>query len=313
MSPPVRAVDVAVAGYNLVLATLWLTQLGRGPLPVVIGAAHLAAAALPFLFQRWNAAASSRPIRLLRDLYPLVFLALFWSELGLLFELRHPLSQDTVVVELDLALFGQHLNLHWMPLMPWPWFSEVMHFVYLAYYGAVFLPPLYLLVRAHRPALDDTLFRILATYLSCYLFYLVFPVIGPAELLPQHDGALTQGFFYQLTHAARAAGDSLGTAFPSSHVAGAVTAAIVGARWFPPFIARLLLVEAVGVVAATVYTQNHYAIDAVAGIVWAVGLQLALIPLARRLHVQPVTVRVPLLPLPFKAWPAAARSGGGAS
>lgn len=311
VSTPLRAVDVVAAGYNLVLATLWLTGLGNGPLPAVIGCAHLAAAALPFLFQRWNAAASSPPVRVLRDLYPLVFLALFWSELGLLFELRRPLPQDALVAELDLALFGLHLNLHWMPLMPWPWFSEVMHFVYLAYYGAVFLPPLYLLSRGHRPALDDALFRILATYLSCYLFYLVFPVIGPAELLPQHDGALTEGFFYRLTHGARAAGDSLGTAFPSSHVAGAVTAAIVGARWLPPFVARLLLAEAVGVIAATVYTQNHYAIDAVAGVVWAVGLQLLLIPLALRPRVRPV--RMPLLPPPSKAWSRATRSDGGVS
>jgi len=40
--------------------------------------------------------------------------------------------------------------------------------------------------------------------------------------------------------------------------------------------------EAAGVVVATVYTQNHYAIDVLAGIVWAVLLQLTVVPALER-------------------------------
>ena len=95
------------------------------------------------------------------------------------------------------------------------------------------------------------------------------------------------GVLHALRHhanvGARAAGDSLGTAFPSSHVAGVVTAAIIAWKWLPRPVAWLLIVESIGVMVATVYTQNHYAIDAVAGLVWAVVLQVMLLPLLDRL------------------------------
>jgi len=44
----------------------------------------------------------------------------------------------------------------------------------------------------------------------------------------------------------------------------------------------LLTVQAAGVLLATVYTQNHYAVDALAGLVWALGLQLGLVPTLTR-------------------------------
>ncbi len=52
--------------------------------------------------------------------------------------------------------------------------------------------------------------------------------------------------------------------------------------------AWLLIVDAAGVMGAAVYTQNHYAIDVVAGLAWAVALQLAVIPLAVRLFTGPL-------------------------
>jgi len=83
-------------------------------------------------------------------------------------------------------------------------------------------------------------------------------------------------------HEAGDFGDSMGTAFPSSHVAGSLTAAWAGWRWFSRPTAMLLALEAAGVVVATVYTQNHYAIDVLAGILWAVLLQLTVVPVLER-------------------------------
>ena len=42
--------------------------------------------------------------------------------------------------------------------------------------------------------------------------------------------------------------------------------------------AALLTLEALGVVVSTVYTQNHYGIDSLAGIVWALAIQLGVVP-----------------------------------
>jgi hypothetical protein len=57
-----------------------------------------------------------------------------------------------------------------------------------------------------------------------------------------------------------------------------VTIAFLGWRWFPRGVAALLTLEALGVVVSTVYTQNHYGIDSLAGIVWALAIQLGVVP-----------------------------------
>ncbi|MGH7702978.1 MAG: phosphatase PAP2 family protein [Gemmatimonadales bacterium] len=315
MTPRIRPADWLIAGYNAVLALLWSQLWDQAWYAPWICAAHSAAALLPALFARSSTArpGAGKPMAALRGAYPLVWLLSFWTELGLLHPLGGSAGNDPLVAGLDLALFGDHLNLIWMPAMPQLWFSELMHLIYFAYYPLIFLPPILMGISGRSEALTDITFRLMVTYLGCYLFYLAFPVIGPATLMPSYDGPLTQGFFYQLTHHARDAGDSLGTAFPSSHVAGSVTIAIVAWIWLSPRIAGVVTAEAMGVVFATVYTQNHYAIDALAGIVWAVLLQVAVVPvLLWLLSPAQVEAPVPILPgLMGPSWPEPATTGGG--
>jgi membrane-associated phospholipid phosphatase len=59
----------------------------------------------------------------------------------------------------------------------------------------------------------------------------------------------------------------------------------------------LLAVEAFGVVVATVYTQNHYAIDVTAGLLWTVLLQLLVVPALTRSRAQR-PVAPPIMPAP---------------
>lgn len=307
MSPRIRPADLLVAAYNLVLVTVWSRLIGTASwVPWVLGA-HLAGGLLPLVLARVDERRWSGAARVARELYPLVCLLAFWSELGRLQALAPGQAHDEAIAALDLALFGRHLNLVWMPAMPAPALSEAMHFFYFAYYPLIFLPPIAMCVTGRSDALRDMTFRLMVTYLGCYLLYLAFPVIGPAELLPQYDGALTNGFFYGLTHAARAAGDSLGTAFPSSHVAGATTVAVLAWRWFRTPVAVLVTLQAVGVFLATIYTQNHYPVDAMAGLVWALGLQLVVLPAVRAGCDRP---RVPVLPVRAPALPDPVTGGG---
>ena len=292
MSDRIRPADLLVAAYNLVLFAVWIRLGGAAWYVPWIAGAHAAAAALPLLFSRvgtWR-----RGLGVLREIYPLLGLLAFWSELGVLQRLAPGGTYDAIVSRLDLMLFGQHLNLAWMPAMPYPALSEAMHGFYFLYYPLIFAPPIAMALIGRTDALRDMTLRLMVTYLGCYILYLAFPVIGPAELLPHYQGPLTNGFFYHLTHAARAAGDSLGTAFPSSHVAGATTIAVLAWRWLPRPVAVLITVEAVGVLLATVYTQNHYPVDALAGLLWALGLQLVLVPAFSGAAAAP---RVPVLPV----------------
>jgi membrane-associated phospholipid phosphatase len=206
----------------------------------------------------------------------------FWTELGFLRPF-HATTHDHWVTALDLAVFRVHLNAVWMPRMPWLWLSEVMHGAYYFYYLLIIGPPLALLLTRRRDALPDMLLRLLVTYLGCYTFYLAFPVDGPGHTMVHYQGAPTTGFFYHLVHAAGDFGDSMGTAFPSSHVAGALTGVWASWRTFSRPVVALLALEGIGVAVATVYTQNHYAIDVVAGIAWAAVLQRWVVPALARL------------------------------
>ena len=96
-------------------------------------------------------------------------------------------------------------------------------------------------------------------------------------------GTHQEGFFYGLVEVAQRLGDSRGCSFPSSHVAGATTIAYLAWRWLPRWAAIVLTVDAAGVLASTVYTQNHYAVDSVAGLVWALLFNFVLAAPLKRL------------------------------
>jgi membrane-associated phospholipid phosphatase len=292
----VLPVDRLVAGYNLLLAAVWSVTLLRTPYAPWICAAHLAAAGLPSLLEQAKDRLTPAG-RALREIYPLLLLVAFWSELGFIREQLHAGANDAPIAALDLALFGVHVNAVWMPRMPHVWLSEVMHFVYFAYYPLIFLPPLVMGLAGRTAALRDMTLRLLVTYIGCYLIYIFFPVDGPSHTMVRYAGALTDGFFYRLAHGAVHVGDSLGTAFPSSHVAGAVTIAYLGWRWCRPAVAALLAVEAAGVCLATIYTQNHFTIDSVAGVVLALVLQALVAPALARARAPAAEARpVPILP-----------------
>ena len=302
-----RFAERPLAAYNAVVAALWLTT-AHGPLAALLGAAHLAAATLPWLF---GAAPPRRATNLLRDLYPLLLVPALWIEMDLLHRAQAAPLHDAAVAALDLRLFGAHWNLLWMPAMPVRWLSELMQAVYFGYYAAVFGAPLLLYLAGRREGARELIQRLVITAIGCSLVYVFFPVAGPAITLPQYSGPLTDGFFYQLNHAAHAAGDAVGTAFPSSHVAYAVTMAIAARRCCPRWAAALLATEAVGVCFAVVYTQNHYPIDAVAGVALAAALQLGLVPALQRAgRSAPRRAVAARYDTPFPPSPAPATGGG---
>lgn len=276
-SPRLLAVDRWVALVNLLILSTWLPLAPHHPLARWMSAMHLAALALPWLLDRANRP-FSRPVAILRDIYPLLWVAAFWSEFGLRHDLMAVPVNDAVVAGWDLALFGAHLNWTWVAAMPWVPLSETFQAAYFSYYLMLAALPLALLAARDAAGRHEVVLRVALTYLGCFLIYSYFPVVGPRENWPVAQGDLTTGFFYQVNLAIRVAGDSLGTAFPSSHTAGAVTFAWVAWRTAPAAVAWVVTVLAGLIAAATVYTQNHFAIDTLAGIVVAVALQSLVAP-----------------------------------
>jgi membrane-associated phospholipid phosphatase len=277
----VYPVDWIVASYNAILAMVWLGLASRVAGAPWLALAHAAAAGLPWLLRGLPRVPPRA--RALRDSYSLIGLALFWAELGPLQALRGAEPRDLFVEQLDLALFGVHWHEIWMSVMPGRWMSEAMHFTYFLYYLLLVIPPLAIGFRRGLGAFRSVVLALMITYLSCFLFYLVFPVYGPRAIGAASLAAAPDGLFHTLVERARASGDSLGTAFPSSHVAGAATIAWVGWRWLSRKWSAVLTLAALAVALATVYTRNHYAVDALAGLLWIVPLQGWLVPALERL------------------------------
>jgi membrane-associated phospholipid phosphatase len=95
---------------------------------------------------------------------------------------------------------------------------------------------------------------------------------------PRFAGPGAGGVFRALNDWLQANGDAAGTAFPSTHVAGAITLAWLGWRHCPRWCAWLLTFLALLVGPATVYTQNHFVLDAVTGAILGLVLQGLVVP-----------------------------------
>src|SRR5512139_2718847 len=131
--------DLAIAACNVVLACAWASAIPVSALAPWLVAAHLAAAALPWLLRQ---APSPRgtALAVLREAYPLLALGVFWAELGLLQRVRQLPTHDALVAAWDRAFFGTHLHLAWPAAMPQRWLDESMHFAYFAYYLLLAVP-----------------------------------------------------------------------------------------------------------------------------------------------------------------------------
>ena len=279
MTSGLLPVDLVIAVYNAWLACAWIGGLGRSPLAPWLVAAHAVGAALPWLLRR-GTGAPGRALSALREVYPLLAAAFFWSELGILQRVRQLPSHDPLVAGWDLALFGAHLHLTWRAAMPWRWLDEGMHFAYFAYY-LLLVVPIGVALAGRREALRDLSLRLVCAYLPCFLFYTIFPVYGPHSM-PGAAHVGEPGFFESLIRAAHRAGDSPGTAFPSSHVAGVLAVAWFARLWLPRGVAVFLAAMAALVTVSTVYTGNHFTIDALVGLLWGVAAQAVLVPWLRR-------------------------------
>lgn len=299
----IAPVDRLLAVFNLIMAAVWVALLDARPAAPWLCLAHGSAAALPWLIGRARRPLAP-PVLVLRQAYPLLWLLVFWTEVDFVRHALHTASHDALISALDVAVFGTALHSVAQPLLPSLWISEPLHFSYFAYYATIPLPLLVLALRRRTAAFDEAMFRLLLTFTTCFLAYALFPVDGPQRFGRFFDGPQADGFWYGIVHVVNSTGGALGAAFPSSHVAGAVTVAYLGWSFLSRPLAVLLTVQAAGVFLATFYTQYHYAIDSVAGLLVALVVQLWLAPalLGWQGRVRP-SVPVPRLPVrPDLGW-----------
>ena len=206
----------------------------------------------------------------LAEFYPLVLTLGLYTHVGLVNAARG-VSHDGLVQGWEQALFGGQPSFDWIRAFPSPVWSTLMHAAYLSYYGALVAAPLGLWLTGRRAAACATLLLTMTTFYLCYTSFLAFPVAGPRYLLAPARNAATVVPVAAFTQRLLEGGSAWGTAFPSSHVAAALVAAICAWRGWRP-LGMALVPLSLLLSLATVYGQLHYAVDALAGAALAVAV-----------------------------------------
>jgi membrane-associated phospholipid phosphatase len=241
-------------------------SLARGPrtlplvvlLPCVLLVVALLAAVLAPRARR------SGPLgQLLAEIYPLLLTPALYSHVGLV-NASHGVGHDALVQRWEQALFGAQVSLAWIRAFPSPAWSTLMHAAYLSYYPILAAAPLGLWFSGRRRAARAAALALMSTFYGCYAFFFCFPVAGPRYSFAMARNAATAVPLAAFSHRFLETGSAWGTAFPSSHVAAALVAAVAAWRGWRP-LGAVLFVAACLLTLATVYCQFHYASDALAG------------------------------------------------
>ncbi len=202
------------------------------------------------------------------DLYPLILLGGFYTELGILgeaFGFHAVLANDYVVQAWEAAVFGGQPSYDWIRNQPSVFWSGLLHTAYLSYYPIIYVPPVLLVLAGRRSAARHVLFATMTAFVLCYVVFALYPVAGPNYAFDHPTGPVRDVWSARIVYGILDAGSAMGTAFPSSHVAATMAAtAALWSEWRAAF--WVVLVPALLLAVSTVYCQMHYVMDASAGL-----------------------------------------------
>lgn len=267
--PHLRAVDVLTLGYVALAAGLSLARWPPGVgWPWLWLAFYALCAVWALLAPRLRARAGWAAF--LGDFYPLLLTGGLYTAIGVV-NRAAGLAWDPAVMAWEQALFGGQPSFDWIRTQPWPLLSWPLHVAYGSYYLILASSPLGLWLTGRRPAAQRAVRLIMSAFYACYLVFLLFPVAGPRYVLPAVENAASQVAPARLVHGLLELGSAWGTAFPSSHVAAGLAAAVaawLGWRALGAVLVPLAVLMSIG----TVYGQFHYGVDALAGVALAAAL-----------------------------------------
>jgi len=225
----------------------------------------------------WCRRSPIRAIRFLVQFYPLFAFGFlyYYSNITNTIFFREPF--DFWFAELDRSWFGVRIEETGAVIGPSHWLAqrfgsrpldEIIHACYFAYYTQFPLTALAIYLRhGASHTYRRFLFILSLTFYASYATFTILPVHGPCTL----RGDDYQGwFFVPVMDWIYGAAETGGGAFPSSHVAVSLVCMIGAWRAARP-IFWIYLVPAIGLFIGTVYCRYHYAVDALAGIPWAIA------------------------------------------
>lgn len=290
-------VDYATQGYLALVALLLLVFHNQSvPEWPWLLAGHLVCLGMVhWLLQAYARCDSNRVVSFLRHFYPILFYTAFYRETGALNHMFLGDYLDPLLIEWEQRIFGCQPSLILMEEFPYLWVSEPLYASYFSYYLMISGVGVALFIQDRRHFFHYVSVVSFVFYL-CYLTYIFLPVMGPRVFFreiegyqlpeslawiaanPQYPEMVTRGWFYQLMRFIYHNFEAPGAAFPSSHVAIALTTVFFSFRYLRR-IRWIHLVVALLLCLSTVFCRYHYVIDVVAGVLTAA----CLVPLGDRL------------------------------
>jgi membrane-associated phospholipid phosphatase len=218
--------------------------------------------------ERWETGKSTRATarfwHFWRHWYPHLFFLFCFEEMSRLVHLVNPAWEDAKLLAFDHWLTGVNPPLS-LERFAHPALTEFMEFSYFSYFLYLLILGGILYCRRDFKSYWAVMTYAAVGYVFGYVIAMLFPVQSPwFTLAGMWHGELTGGPFTALMTLIEKCGRVHGAAFPSQHVAGAMTA-LWGAwrhrRWlfwlFLPFLACMCV--------STVYVRNHYLADVLGG------------------------------------------------
>lgn len=246
--------------------------------PLILLAVFVSLCAVLFYLAFRDRELSEKPVkiytRIIRFLHlwftPIMF-AFFFEATSKVNQVIFSQFLDPVFQSMDFSLFGYQPAMIWGTTWDSWLIQEVLHFSYFAYYLMIFGVPLYLYLKREESVFKQVVFNISFVFFSCYFIYMFLPVIGGRALDGAYDLTIQYryGVFTHIMAMIYRSTSHLGGAFPSSHVAVAVTISLISTKYFkilPYILFPITFLLAV----STVYCHYHYFVDAVAGVIYGI-------------------------------------------
>ena len=202
-----------------------------------------------------------------RHFYPLIFTAYFYGETGYYNNVFFS-DLDGIIIRIEDKLIGFQPSIWFSNTCSSAWFNELMNFSYFSFYLIVlgFSLVLYLY---RNEEFEKFFFIIIFSFYSYYLFFVLFPVVGPQFYFPDKLAKISNPLFFgKLVKLIQEMGETPTGAFPSSHVGISWIILIIVSKIYKKFLI-IIYTFALLICFSTVYINAHYLVDVIAGFISA--------------------------------------------
>ncbi len=260
----IRLFDYVNIGYYAFMLVVILIHYQDIPNPMFLITVYiLIIAASLYLIDKEN---HTKLIRMLRYFYPFIFISFVFESLGFIVPFINPYNKDTLLINMDRALFGSDV-VNILGFLNIRGITDYLQLSYLSYYFLPLFLVYYLYSRKKIKRLSYTLFALSLGYYISYIGYMILPAIGPRYSLPYLEGIpIKGGFIYNAVYPVLNSLEHIKQdCFPSGHTEISVLVLLLF-KDENKKIALIILPIVLSLILSTVVLRYHYGVDVISGI-----------------------------------------------